>query len=356
MEDDLVFRCPQVIRGAGYLSAAALGELVDWGLRNNHIADIHKFTKGEGQRIAVLDTGAPQHKDIGELAFALNTTGCDSVYDKDGHSTHVHGIIRARANGFGVQGVAPDAEVGSIRVLDDDGDGKNSWIAKGIDLALEQNVSLINISIGGSYSASIEAAIKRCVAANVIVVCAAGNNGYTEGKNTVDYPAKLDTVLAIASYDKRGQISDFSSAGPEVDFAFPGEDILSTWLNNGYRKLSGTSMASPFATATCALIRAYLCKVGSANCPKTATDMRTLLMKYSKNRGAPASDQRWGWGNVALDQLFKGEGTTPPPPPPPAATVSEPAAKVIKWGNVTIHWPVTVSGKTGLFIESGGVE
>lgn len=350
MEDELVFRCPTVIRGMGYLSAEDLGESVDWGLRNNHIADIHKFTKGEGQRIAVLDTGAPQHKDIGELAFALNTTTCDSVYDVDGHSTHVHGIIRAKANGFGVQGVAPDAEIGSIRVLDDDGDGKNSWIAKGIDLAIAQGVSIINISIGGSYSASIEAAIKRCAAANIIVVCAAGNNGFADGKNTVDYPAKLDSVLAIASYNKEGKISDFSSAGPEVDFAFPGENVLSTWLNNGYRKLSGTSMASPFATATCALIRAYLCKVGSMNCPKTTNDMRSLLIKYSHNRGAPTADNRWGWGKPALDQLFNAETATTKVTPAPAPA----EAKVINWGNVTIHWPVTVDGKSGLFIESGG--
>lgn len=352
MEDDIIYKRPVVQRGATVLSAEALGELVDWGFRNNHIADIHKFTKGEGQKIAVLDTGAPQHTDIGELAFALNTTGLPSVYDVDGHSTHVHGIIRAKANGLGVRGVAPEAEIGSIRVLDDDGDGRNSWITKGIDLAIAQGVSLINISIGGDYSATIEAAIKRCVAAEIIVVCAAGNSGFAEGKNTVDYPARLPEVMAIASHNKHGQISDFSSAGPEVDFAFPGEDVLSTWLNNSYRKLSGTSMASPFATATCALVRAYLCKVGSTNCPKTSEAMRTLLLKYSKERGAAGPDNRWGWGRPAIDQLFAGEKATTPDvvTQKPLQPATE---QIFKIGGATVHWPVTLAGKTGIFIETG---
>jgi subtilisin family serine protease len=335
---DPIYRNPPVIRGLEYASAEDLGEIIDWGLKNQSVQEIHKITKGAGIKIAVLDTGAPQHQDIGELLFAHNTTNSATPFDGEGHSTHVCGIIRARANDLGVRGVAPEAMLGTVKVLGDNGSGMSKWISNGIYKAIDEKVDILSMSLGGGYSQPIEQACIDAVQSGMFVICAAGNEGSLPGQNTVNWPARLAVTIAVASYNQEGQISEFSSSGPEVAFAFPGEDILSTWPGNRYRRLSGTSMATPFMSGTVALYLAYLKTVGKP-VPQNNSELREQFKAACKDMGPTGRDDHWGWGIPDLNGLVRAIDVRPPSDP-----------NDLFLGPFGFRFPTTLEGKQGVFI------
>lgn len=157
-------------------------------------------------------------------------------------NTHCCGIIAARDNALGVVGVAPKANLVIGKVLGDSGSGSSQSVAAGVKWAADQGVDIISMSLGSSQpDSSIKSAIQYAVGKGVYVVCAAGNDG--PGPNTVDYPGRWPEVIAVASTNQAGQVSNYSSRGPEVDIAAPGEQIVSTYLNGTLAKLSGTCLA-----------------------------------------------------------------------------------------------------------------
>lgn len=241
----IVYRNPVWVAGPELLFARDFTDVVDWGLSLQGIPDTWKQSTGAGILVGVCDTGCPRHPDLNDrIAFAANFSTSYSPEDFQGHSTHVCGIIAAARNNQGIVGVAPDAKLCIAKVLGDDGSGSNIGVAKGIEYCLEKDCDIISMSLGGAYDPNVEAAVNRAIAAGKIVVCAAGNDGSTPGQDTTNWPARLGPPVAVASYNKNGQISTFSSRGPEVDVACPGEEVLSTWLNNTYKRLSGTCIAA----------------------------------------------------------------------------------------------------------------
>ena len=169
-------------------------------------------------------------------------------------NTHVSGIVGARQNDFGIIGIAPECKILPIKVLDDGGHGGFYTIEAGIRAAMAANVDIINMSLGAPFEppASLHAAIQEAAARGIILVAAAGNDS-----GAVNYPARYDEVIAVAALDKNGELASFSSRGTEVDAGAPGVDIYSTYLNNQYALLKGTSQASPFIAGVCALILAW---------------------------------------------------------------------------------------------------
>jgi hypothetical protein len=134
-------------------------------------------------------------------------------------------------------------------------------------------------------------------------MAAAGNDGRS---NSVDYPARYRTTLAIASYRKDGRISDFSSRGPQVDMAFPGEEILSTWLDDTFRVISGTSMATPAASGLAALMLAYQRK-HSIEMADTIVELREHWTKNALDAGADGFDHVYGWGIPDVEGIIRSE-------------------------------------------------
>jgi subtilisin len=163
----------------------------------------------------------------------------------------VAGIVAAENNGIVVVGVAPNASLYAVKVLDGAGFGTASWIIAGIEWAVENDMDIITTSLGsGPEDPELESLRNACTNASnagVLLVASAGN----EDGGEVMYPAWFDSVIAVTATDKNDGIASFSSTGPEAELAASGVDINSTigsmniCTDENYWYLSGTSMAAP---------------------------------------------------------------------------------------------------------------
>lgn len=221
-------------------------------------------SKGKGITVAILDTGCDiTHPDLkNRIIGGRNFTDDDQsnpemFVDYNGHGTHVAGTIAAEKNDVGVAGVAPEADLLILKVLDKKGSGQYEWIINGINYAVEQKVDIISMSLGGSEDVpELHQAIQQAISKQILVVCAAGNDG--DGDDTTDemgYPGCYNEVISVGAIDLERRSSPFTNSNNEVDLVAPGEEILSTYLNGQYAKLSGTSMATPHVSGALALIK-----------------------------------------------------------------------------------------------------
>ena len=251
-----------------YASAQTLPTGIDRiDVDKNATAKIDGIDDRVNADVAVLDTGVGPHTDL-NVVGGKDCTGVGYYRDDNGHGSHVAGTIGALDNGSGVVGVAPGARIWSVKVLDRTGSGLWSYIICGLDWvrANSGTISVANMSLGGSGSAgtscsssSLRLAICNLTNAGVTVVAAAGNSSANvSGFVPASFPEVI-AVSALADFDgKPGGIgsptcragiddglADFSNFGAGIAIAAPGVCILSTWLNNGYATISGTSMASP---------------------------------------------------------------------------------------------------------------
>jgi subtilisin family serine protease len=232
-----------------------LSELADWGLVMAGVPEAHQRTKGSGIKVAVLDTGGPNHIDLNaNLLPALNASSSPTADDNGGHGTHCAGIIAALQNGLGVLGVAPESHILPVKVLNDNGLSGFDAIERGIRMATAAGVDIISMSLGAAVEppVALHQAIQQAVAAGIFIFAAAGNDG-----GCVNWPARYPEVIAVAAIDQSGQIAGFSSRGEAVAVGAPGVGIYSTYLNNGYALLSGTSQATPFVAGIGALLLAW---------------------------------------------------------------------------------------------------
>jgi subtilisin len=282
---------------------AALSQTQNWGMALAAIQNVWTVTKGEGIRVAILDTGISDHTDLitaWKKDNAINCTSDPTWEDKgSGHGTHVAGIIASSDNDFGVVGVAPNCEIIPIKVLDSNGSGNYESIEKGLRNAINMNVDIINMSLGSSTTPpeSLHDLIRQAVAQGIVIVAAAGNDAHA-----VNYPARYDEVIAVAALDQNGCLATFTSKDETIDIVAPGVDIYSTHLNNEYCKMSGTSQASPFVAGICALIKSALKKqnllseFGNQFCQ---ADMMVALRNISSLEAAhitPGEEKNWGPG------------------------------------------------------------
>ncbi|MGE7766916.1 S8 family peptidase [Peribacillus sp. NPDC096540] len=225
--------------------------------------------KGENIVVAVIDSGCqPDHPDlIGQIIGGYNFT--EDYYgdpfnfaDNNGHGTHVSGTIAAAENGFGVVGAAPKAKLLVLKVLNGSGEGTTESITSAINYAVNwtgpngEKVRVISMSLGGpDDDPALHSSIINAVQSNIMVVCAAGNEGDGNAEtNEYSYPAAYQEVVAVGSVNLRERISRFSNSNGEVDLVAPGEKIVSTFPGNQFAVLSGTSMAVPHVSGAVALL------------------------------------------------------------------------------------------------------
>ncbi|HEY9897815.1 MAG TPA: S8 family serine peptidase [Pantanalinema sp.] len=228
-----------------------------WGLEKIQAPQAWDTTRGDAAvTVAVVDTGVDyNHEDLaGQVIKGPDFGNNDNdPMDDQGHGSHVAGTIAALGdNGKGVVGIAYKTRILAIKVLGSDGSGSTSAIAQGILKAQEMGARIINLSLGGPQEASVlKDAIDQVTAKGVLCVVASGN----DGKTTPNYPAAYPNALSVGATDQSDKRTSFSNHASSVDIAAPGLDILSS-TGGTYKKLSGTSMASPHVTGAAALLLA----------------------------------------------------------------------------------------------------
>jgi len=208
--------------------------------------------------------------------------------DEHGHGTHVSGTI--------VDCTTSNVKIMPVRVMDSTGQGSDLGVSNGIRWAADNGAKVINMSLAGegvSYSQS--SAVNYAVSKGACVVVAAGNDN-ADTKNYV--PAKYTNVITVAATDKYDTRAWFSNFGDAVDIAAPGIGIYSTYLNNSYATMQGTSMATPHVTAAVALLRLD-------NVSATPSNLKTLVCASTKDVGAVGKDIYYGHGVLDLSIYLK---------------------------------------------------
>jgi type VII secretion-associated serine protease mycosin len=227
------------------------------------------FATGRGVRVAVIDSGV----DAGHPQLTGRVAkGADFLRDEPdgrqdcvGHGTAVASLIAARpSESTGFQGLAPDAVVVPVRISEElviDGKatgqrGEPDQFAEAIDFAVEQgDAQVINLSLVMTEdNALVRRAVERALDAGVVVIAAAGNNGDARGGNPTPYPAAYDGVIGVGAVTPAGAHSGYSQRGDYVDLVAIGDGVTAAAGGAGNQVVSGTSFATPFVSATAALI------------------------------------------------------------------------------------------------------
>lgn len=289
-------------------------EQVSWGVKTVYNDPLlSKSSGGSGVNVAVLDTGVLKtHPDLknrvkackdfsGPIAVAEGK--CD---DKNGHGTHVAGIIAADggSDGLGIFGMAPEANLFAYKVCSNNGTCWADDIAIALKTAADDGANIVNMSLGSDNPSSlITDATAYAVSKNVLVVAAAGNDGPYVG--SIDYPGADANVVAVGAVDVDIHIPNWSSRGnnststpyiveeKDIEFAAPGVNIESTWKDGGYAILSGTSMATPHVTGLAA-------KEWFKDSLDPASDTRDVLHKLRTDLLPIGDDDVSGFGLLHL--------------------------------------------------------
>jgi thermitase len=204
--------------------------------------------------VAVIDTGVcMSHED---LVGRVLDNGYDFVEDDNdpedifGHGCSVAGIIAANIdNGIGIAGFAPNSSILPVRVLGPSGSGSMADVAAGIVYAADEGADIINLSLGSMVGSQVtKDAVDYAAEKGVTVIASAGNSGGT----LPGYPARYENVVAVGAVDPNGARSSFSNKGGDI--WAPGRDVHTTYLDDGYKALNGTSFSAPYVAAMAAVL------------------------------------------------------------------------------------------------------
>jgi len=275
---------------------------------------------GKGVIVAILDTGVAYenyggYKQAPDLSKTKFVQGYDFVNDdshpndNEGHGTHITGTIaQSTNNGVGVAGIAFDASIMPVKVLDRNGDGNHYRIANGIYYAVNHGAKVINLSLGSNRSSwTLKQAVAHAYNNGVTIVSAAGND-YEDGNRFV-YPAAYnDYCVAVAATRYDGLRASYSNTGSYVDIAAPGGDVLFDKDGDGYHDgilqqtftddvtkfryyfFEGSSMAAAHVTGAVALL--------VSNGISDPSQIREALESTARDVGGSGWDQEYGWGIV----------------------------------------------------------
>jgi major intracellular serine protease len=222
---------------------------------------------GEGSIVAVIDTGCDtDHEHLSEniIGGANFTDDYSSQFDKyddnNGHGTHVSGIIAANNVNYEI-GIAPRAKLLILKTMKYNGSGSILSLIRALYYAVSwrgeknEKVDIVCLSLGTKTdNPLLKEAVNYLVSKNILVVVASGNEGDGSLKEEYMYPGYYNGVIQVGSVDENLSPSAYSNNNNQLDVVAPGRNIFSTFPNNEYRVMSGTSMAAPFIAGALALI------------------------------------------------------------------------------------------------------
>ncbi|MCX5086532.1 MULTISPECIES: type VII secretion-associated serine protease mycosin [Streptomyces] len=284
-----------------------------WSLQRVLLDDLWSETKGKGVKVAVIDTGVDVKN--AQLTRAVDTSKGKNLLPKGlkddngskiergkengttdtvGHGTRVAGIIAARpAKGTGFVGLAPEATIIPIQQNDAEGHGTAETLASAILYAKSVGAQVINISQDTANAVKpapqLEAAVNSALAAKIVVVASAGNDGL-DGKVKKTYPASFPGVLAVAASDRNNERAAFSQSGDFVGVAAPGVDMVSTVPGAGHCSDNGTSFSAPYVAGVAALVK--------AKHPDWTAAEVVAQIEQTAERSTSGHDILVGWGVV----------------------------------------------------------
>ncbi|MCL3817768.1 S8 family serine peptidase [Aeromicrobium wangtongii] len=284
-----------------------------WALNRLDVEKVWRKSSGKRAVVAVIDTGVwANHPDLkGRVLKGRDFIENDrSAGDRNGHGTHVAGIIAAKANNKrGIAGVAPSTKILPVRVLNAAGAGNTATVARGIVYAVNKKADVINLSLAGVQSdAQLQAAIRYAQSRNVVVVAAAGNRGCGA---PASYPAAYPGVIGVGAIHRNGGVDRYSNCGSYVDLVAPGTSIRSTVIRHpslglpcqygkDYCMMSGTSMAAPHVAAAAAILKSRTKRGMGPN------KIRRLLLTKADDIVTPGYDTTSGFGVLNIKRSLSG--------------------------------------------------
>jgi subtilisin len=235
-----------------------------WGVRRTGVGD------GTGKRVWIIDTGVDtDHPDlhVDQTLSKCFLTGETSIDDNHGHGTHVAGIIGALNNTRGVLGVASGVSIIALKTLNEEGEGNSSAIMRALNYIGQHAKAgeVVNMSLGtDTISLALDNAVRTLADRGILFAVAAGNDARAANLSS---PARVNAtnVFTVSAVDSLGRFAGFSNFGNDVvDYAAPGVQIVSTYTQGRYARLSGTSMAAPHLAGILVINGASLKTSGTA--------------------------------------------------------------------------------------------
>lgn len=298
------------------VSAQAAGSVREyqWYLPGLELASAHKVSKGEGQIVAVIDSGVDAtHPDLADRVLPGHGIGADAAVDgredsgESGHGTAMASIIAGGGlDKYHLLGVAPQAQILPISL----GPSITSdEVAQGIRWAVDNGATVINLSLGSTHPGTANddeiQAVRYAIDHNVVLVAAAGNN-QVQG-DRVASPGNIPGVLTVSGLDRNGQLWTGSCVGPEVVLAAPAVEVIAgvpeRVSDNGYVITDGTSAASALAAGTVALVRSAYPELDAAN-------VIERLLATATDLGPSGRDEQYGFGEIQPAAALNAEVAT----------------------------------------------
>ena len=288
-------------------------DLLDWGVDDidaehvwgnfedaTDIATQDVYT-GDGITIAVLDTGIARsqgsiHTELtGKVLDEIDYANDDyDASDDNGHGTHCAGVIAAKDNDIGIIGVAPESSLLIAKIADEHGYFYVQDLIDGIYWATVNGANIISMSLSVSDDfPALHTAITYAYQSGVILVASSGN----ENQDEINYPSRYQEIISVGSISEDHTRSDDwiygqgSNYGPNLDLVAPGNNIYSSYLENGYETMNGTSMACPHVAGLCALIL-------EAQPLLTPSQAKDVLRMTATDLGSEGKDDEYGYGEV----------------------------------------------------------
>jgi hypothetical protein len=293
----------------------SLALIKDWGYSYVNPEQFHnQGYKGKGTVVFVIDTmDTTDHPDLQANIIKESCISyvAEPAGDQNGHGTWCASRIAL---------IAPETMIVGVKVLAGNGSGSSTNVAKGYTYAADAVLPapyntwrrITSASLGSSQPMpDVEAAIKYATSKGVLHIAAAGNAGYQTGQNTIGYPARYDDyVLAVAAIDSGEARATFSSVGDQNDVTAPGVNLDGAWKNQGFAKLSGTSMATPHISGATALL------LGKYPNILLQAEFEAFLQKNAKDLLTAGWDMFTGAGSIIMTRFTD----TPNPTPNPVCT------------------------------------